>query len=394
MSTFFRYKYPELKAHLSRKQVTVLTGMRRIGKTTLVKNLIADSTIEQKLFFDLERMDNRKLFEEENYDLIIFALEQRGIDFSKKVLIGIDEIQLSPNLPSVIKYLYDNYDIKFIVTGSSSYYIKNKFQESLAGRKKIFELFPLTFGEMLTFNSVEYKPLKNLQDLKHNDAEYHRLKGYYDLYVEYGGFPQVVLSPHIDEKKDILNDIISSYINIDIQQLAEIRKLKEVYNIIHLMASRVGNKLDISKLSLTTRLARPTIENYIYLLEHTYLFKTLPVYSLNKDKEIVKSRKVYFYDNGIANIMADLSSGAKFENAIFTQLQHFGDMAYYQLKSGLEIDFIVDEKYSFEVKETAYENDEKTIQRLSSNIGIEHYKVIGKTAPKTFGSFVWGGMIR
>lgn len=394
MKPHSRYKYSELVAHMSRKEVTVLTGMRRIGKTTLVKQLLAESAISQKLFFDLERLDNRKLFEQENYDLIIQSLEQRGLDFSQKVLLAIDEIQLAPNLPSVIKYLYDNYDIKFVVTGSSSYYIKNKFQESLAGRKKIFELFPLTFGELLTFNSVEYKPLKSLKDLKHNETEFNRLKGYYEQYIEYGGFPQVVLTSNIQEKKDILQDIISSYINIDIQQLADLRKLKEVYNIIHLMAARVGNKLDISKLSISSGLARPTLEHYIYLLEHTYLFKTLPVYSLNKDKEIVKSRKVYFYDNGIANSMADLSSGAKFENAVFTQLHHYGDLAYYQLKTGLEIDFIVDQKSSFEVKETAYENDKKTLERLSNNIDIKDQKIIGKSAPKMFDNYVWGGMIK
>jgi len=81
-------------------------------------------------------------------------LSQQGTDFSQKVLIAIDEIQLVPNLPSVLKYLYDAYDIKFIVTGSSAYYIKNLFSESLAGRKKIFEIYPLNFGELLLFNNI------------------------------------------------------------------------------------------------------------------------------------------------------------------------------------------------------------------------------------------------
>ena len=95
--------FSELKEHLVVKQVTVLTGMRRTGKTTLVKQLIAISPIRQKIYFDLERIDNRELFSEKNYDNIILALTQRGIVFSEKVLIAIDEIQLVPNLPSVIK---------------------------------------------------------------------------------------------------------------------------------------------------------------------------------------------------------------------------------------------------------------------------------------------------
>jgi uncharacterized protein len=133
--------YPALKAHLLKKQVTVITGMRRTGKTTLVKQLMGESAMKQQAYFDLERIDNRLLFSEQNYDYIVLALKQRGLDFSGRVLIGIDEIQLVPNLPSVVKYLYDNYDIKFILTGSSSYYLKNAFQESLAGRKQIFELY-------------------------------------------------------------------------------------------------------------------------------------------------------------------------------------------------------------------------------------------------------------
>ena len=128
--------------------------MRRTGKTTLVKQLMVESDISQKHYFDLERIDIRSLFAEPNYETIVYALSQQGTDFSQKVLIAIDEIQLVPNLPSVLKYLYDTYDIKFIVTGSSAYYIKNLFSESLAGRKKIFEIYPLNFGELLLFNNI------------------------------------------------------------------------------------------------------------------------------------------------------------------------------------------------------------------------------------------------
>ena len=112
---FKRKIFKDLERHLSVKQVTVLTGMRRTGKTTLVKQLMQITDIEQKLFFDLEKLEDRDEFDVRNYDLIITKLESKGIDFSKKVMICIDEIQLLPNIPSVIKYLYDHYDIKFIV---------------------------------------------------------------------------------------------------------------------------------------------------------------------------------------------------------------------------------------------------------------------------------------
>src|SRR3989338_11540272 len=149
-----RKLYPFLNEHLGKKQITVITGMRRTGKTTLLKQLLADIPTANKIYVDLERIDNREMFLEKNYDAIIYNLRQRGLDIKHKVFVGLDEIQLAPNLPSVLKYLYDNYDIKFIVTGSSSYYIKNLFTESLAGRKKVFELYPLDFGEFLVFKEV------------------------------------------------------------------------------------------------------------------------------------------------------------------------------------------------------------------------------------------------
>lgn len=391
--TFKRKIFSSLEKHLTVKQVTVLTGMRRTGKTTLVKQLMATSNIEHKLFFDLERVDHRELFSYKNYDNTIKQLEKEGVDFSKKVMICIDEIQLLPNIPSVIKYLYDHYDIKFIVTGSSSYYIKNKFQESMAGRKKIFEIYPLDFGEYLTFKNIKYKPLSNLEELDNSTYIATSLQFEYTDYCTFGGFPEVVLNDNVSEKKDILQDILSSYINIDLVQIADIKKIPELRDIIKLLASRIGSKLDISKIANTVNLARATVENYIYLLENTYFIKTIPVYSLNSEREIVKARKVYFYDNGIASQFADLSSGSKFENAVFNQLHHFGEVSYYQLKTGQEIDFIIDKKIAFEVKETAYPVDYRKMMNLAKNVNIDKGYVLGKNST-TFDNFVWGGLIR
>lgn len=345
------------------------------------------------MFFDLERIDDRDLFNARNYDAIILKLTEQGVNFSKKVMICIDEIQLLPNIPSVIKYLYNHYDIKFIVTGSSSYYIKNKFQESMAGRKKIFEIYPLDFGEFLTFKNINYIPLLDLTELENSEYIASLLKYEYEEYRTFGGFPAVVLADDIALKKDLLQDILNSYINIDLVQIADIRKTKEISNLIKILASRIGSKLDITKIANLSDLSRPTVENYIYLLENTYFIKTIPVYSLNTDREIVKARKVYFLDNGIATQLADLSSESKFENAIFNQLHHYGEISYYQLKTGQEIDFIIDKKIAFEVKETASEIDYRRMMRLAKNVNIEKGFVLGKNSTN-FDNYIWGGMIR
>lgn len=393
MTFFNRHIYNELSQHLTRKQITVLTGMRRTGKTTLVKQLMADSGIAQKFYFDLERIDIRTLFSEPNYETIIYALTQQGANFKEKVLIALDEIQLVPNLPSVLKYLYDNYDIKFIVTGSSAYYMKNLFSESLSGRKKIFEIFPLSFKELLIFNGVQVAQNTIEESALYIQSEYERLKNYYETYITFGGFPEVVLATAIDEKKDLIQDILSSYINFDISLLSDIRNPTNLYKLIQLLSVRIGTRLDISKLTSVAGISRPTVENYLDLLEKSYLIRTIPVLSNSPDREITKAKKVYFLDNGIASMSADLGSGSKFENAIFNQLLHRGQLAYYQLKTGKEIDFVLDRQACFEVKETATEADLKNVRTLASNLGIQQSYVVGRHPTKVFNNYIWGGFL-
>lgn len=391
---FQRSLFPALKEHLDTKQVTVLTGMRRTGKTTLVRELMRVSKIRQKVFFDLERIDNRAFFSENNYETIIHALTQRGLDFSEKVLLAIDEIQLVPNLPSVVKYLYDHYDIKFLLAGSSSYYLKNRFNESLAGRKKIFEIFPLSFGELLVFNEVPFVAAAEFTKTPFVAAEYERLKPFYEDFIQFGGFPEVVLTRSARDKKDLIADILSSYINLDIAAVADFGTSTEIYRLIKLLAVRIGTKLDISKLTGATSMSRKTVENYLALLEQSYLIRTIPVATQSPEREIVKARKIYFLDNGIASMTAELSSGSKFENAVFNQLRTFGEVSYHQLKTGKEIDFILDREAAFEVKETAAETDLRNLHGLAQNLGIERRFVVGRHPRNLFDGFVWGGFIQ
>ncbi|MFZ4635173.1 MAG: ATP-binding protein [Saprospiraceae bacterium] len=386
---------PDLIRHLTTKQVTVLTGMRRTGKTTLLKHLMALSDIRQKLFFDLERIDFRELFSEKNYEAIVYALGQQGIRFNEKVLIGIDEIQLVPNLPSVIKYLYDTYDIKFILTGSSSYYLKNRFEESMAGRKKIFEIYPLRFGEMLTFQGVAHHLHSGtFADTPFIMSEYNRLKHHYNEYIDYGGFPEVVLTNDTRSKRDLIGDILSSYMNYDIASFTDFKKSEEAYNLIKLLAARTGSRVEIAKLSSLTRLSRNAVENYLALFEQSYLIKTIPVTSNSPEREIVKARKLYFLDNGIAAFAAGLGSGAKFENAVFNQLRPYGELSYYALKTGNEIDFVLDKEAAFEAKETGSESDLKNTRSLARNIGVLRGYVVGRYPTHVFEGFIWGGDIR
>ncbi len=115
--------------------------------------------------------------------------------------------------------------------------------------------------------------------------------------------------------------------------------------------------------------------------------------SSSPDREIVKAQKLYFCDNGLVNRIARLSSGSIFENAIFNQLKFKGELKYYSQKNGREIDFIINNKEAFEVKETPGENDYKRIKSLSEKLNIKKFNIIGRYTSGTFSDFLWGGFI-
>lgn len=389
---YTRKIYPELLKHANSPLVTVLTGMRRTGKTTLIKQLLIDLKNKNSIFLDLQRADNRELFEQKNYDSIKSSLIARGLSIRETMVVALDEIQLSPNIPSVIKYLFDHHGIKFIITGSSSYYLKNLFSESLSGRKKIFELYPLDFGEFLTFKNILFSASPWLNGPM-NVSEYNRLVGYYEEFVRFGGFPQAVLAQTDSEKKDLLLDTMSSYVNIDIRSLADFSDERNLYSLAKLLASRVGSRVEYSKLSSLTGLSRPTVTNYISFFEKTYLIKTIPVHTKNTDREIVKARKLYFCDTGLANTLADISSGSQFENTLFNQLVRQNEIQYYALKTGQEIDFVVDGNLAIEAKETPISEDLNRLTNMAKIAKISNFRLVGRHISPKFKDYSWAGSI-
>ena len=390
---FQRKIYPALKAHLESPHITVLTGMRRTGKTTTLKYLMGELQSINKIYIDFERLDNRDLFSQKNYDLIADSLAQRGVDFSKKSYLFLDEIQMVKNIPSVLKYLYDHYKVKFVVTGSSSYYLKNFFSESLSGRKKIFELYPLDFSEFLDFKQIYHSDGDFFQK-KFMSSEYERLKGLYEEFVIFGGFPEVVLLHNQEEKKELLFDILESYIRIDIRTLVDFRKLDNIEKLLKMLSQRVGTRIDYSKIARLSGMSRETVKNYMDFFEETYVISRVPVLAKNPDREIVKAKKLYFCDNGLLGILSNIGTGSRFENSIYNQLRRNGGIQYYYTKSGMEIDFIFDGNVAYEVKESPLVQDKKKLENISKSIGLEESRLIGYYDVPNFTDYIWGGDIR
>ena len=383
--------FPILIEHLSQKQITVITGMRRVGKTTAIKYLLDNIASDNKIYIDLEKIENRYIFNQSTYKDIEISLSIEGIDFSKKSYIAIDEIQLVKNLPSVLKYFYDNYEVKFIVTGSSSFYIKNHFSESLAGRKTIFEMYPLSFSEYLEFKNIKvtYRFSGNFE--KFNQTLYNKFKSYYLDYLHFGGFPEVVCSDNDKQKVDYLKDIINSYIELDIKLLSDFSQSDLLYKLIKLLSSRAGNKVEYSKLGAVLNINQQKIKEYILLLEFTYFIRLISPFTKSADREISQQQKLYFADNGILSTLTNAPSGVLLENSIANQLARLGEINYYAKKTGQEIDFILNKNTAFEVKETPVEQDLKTLLRRAKSINIEKAFVIG--LHPTFDNFVWAATV-
>ncbi len=365
-----------INPYLASTEAIIVTGMRRTGKTTLLRFLFEQLESKNKIFLDLENPINRKYFEEENYEQIKLAFEVLGVDLSKKSFIFLDEIQFMKNLPSVVKYFIDHYQVKFFLTGSASFYLKNLFTESLSGRKVIFELFPLNFKEFLTFKDISLKIPSDPNAI--TQPIFNTFSPLYEEYILFGGFPGVVLKDSSDEKKRALEDIFSSFFQLEVTQLGDFRRNDVIRDLMLLLMQRVGTRLDIQRLSRELGISRPTINEYISFLEDTYFIKRIRPYSRGLDTEIKKSPKVYVCDTGLANHLARLDAGVLFENSVFQNLRLRGELAYYQKKSGVEIDFILNKKTAYEVKVHPQKSDLKKLADLSHALDIKEHKIISK----------------
>ena len=363
-----------IKPFYDSPEAIIVTGMRRTGKTTLLELIFSHTESSNKLILDLENPINRKYFEETNYERIKSSFTILGLDFAQRAYVFLDEIQLVKNLPSVVKYFIDHYKVKFFLTGSASFYLKNLFTESLSGRKYIFELFPLTFSEFLSFKD---SPLKLPADPRQISRPiYESISPLYDEYVRFGGFPGVVLKSSAAEKERALDEIFTSFFQLEIIELGDFRKNEIVRDMMLLLAQRVGSMLDIQKISKELRITRPTLYKYLAFLEGTFYVKMIRPFSRQRNSEIRKMPKVYLCDSGLAGRLARLDGGRLFENSIFQNLRQKGELGFYRRKNGVEIDFILNKEDGYEVKTTPQPRDRNLLSRLAHELRLKTYRIV------------------
>lgn len=350
MERFSRLIVKKIIKGLKSKRLVFIIGPRRVGKTTLMKIIFDIFNYDKTFFIDVETLSEFSMFE--SYKNFTRYLELNGVKEEDSALIGIDEVQHIDGINTILKSLVDHRkNWQVICSGSSSLGILKNVKESLAGRKRVFDLSPLYLGEFLNFLKKD-ELIQKIRNVK-NQKEWEWIKEdvliLWEEYLMYGGMPEVVLTDDAEEKVNELNDISSSYIKMDIYDYlrGEVEIMR--YNkLIKLLANNSGRLLNISKLSRASGVKRDKVEETLFLLDSSHIIKKIPPFFTNKNKEITKARKIIFFDTGIRNALIEdfrnmsirQDRGRLWEIAVANNLRDC-KVHYYRTKHQTEIDFIV-----------------------------------------------------
>lgn len=347
--------YREVKQNIeksiqgSKSRAVLILGLRQTGKTTLAKS-VCEGKKHQIFNFDL--VSDRQEFSA--------ASRHSLTDFSeryKNQIIIIDEVQKMAEATEIIKHLYDHHKMKFILTGSSELKIKKNFGDSLAGRLQTFRLYPLSLKEIL----VQKNKISANENIHYDQAQIKILK-----YLVYGSLPALENMDY-EDYHIFLRDFTEALLSKDILEVAEIKKSTKVYALAKFLAMQIGQLVNVNELAMLAEISRPSVYNYLDILEQmNIIIKAHPI-STNERRAISEKFKVYFTDLGMRNFLinnfenfnARLDQGALLENAAYVGIKRRLDyerkiykMGFFRSKTGSEIDIVVktNKEFLYEVK--------------------------------------------
>ena len=358
-----------IRANLANDYVCIIVGARQTGKTTILRMLFAEAkeTGRPAFFINLENLEFLSLFNQSPENLFKVVPKPSG---SGNLTVFIDEIQYLDKPTHFLKYLYDTYGkaLKLVVSGSSSFYMDEKFTDSLAGRKRIFTLYPLSFQEFLLFKGRN--DLGDLLPQSFHEDNFHLLQEMpllyqndllplFSDYARFGGYPRVVLAETEDEKKAVLEDLVHSGVKKDVLE-AGVKNPQKYYDLYKILGSQAGSLVNRSELSKTIRLSLPAVERYLYVMQKSFHLTLIRSFHHNIRKEIVKLPKVYLLDTGIRNyLVGDFNDfalradkGPFLESLAFRQfLNRFSldDIKFWRTQDKNELDFVIQDRLAFEV---------------------------------------------
>lgn len=267
----------EFTRKLLPNKVLILLGARRVGKTAFIKNYLETIPADSYLHLNGEDIKDANLLKERsvsNYKRLL----------SNVPLLVIDEAQHIPDIGMILKLIVDSIDdIKVIATGSSVFDLSNNLGEPLVGRKNTMYLFPLAQIEFAEKENYK-KTIENLEQR-----------------LLFGSYPELEQYEDWASKEEYINEIINSYLLKDILIFDGIKHSNKIYDLLRLIAFQIGKEVSLLELATQLQMSKNTVANYLDLLSKVFVLFKVEGFSRNLRKEIVKSSRWYFYDNGIRN---------------------------------------------------------------------------------------------
>lgn len=316
-----------LPLQLERKQVEIITGSRRSGKTTLLKQFIRDlldkgASGRDILYLPLDHptLSTTRISEHLKNLRKIF-----GHNRDRRLYLFLDEIQDSPGWETELKSLYDTEPLKIFCSGSSSTLITMQGGK-LTGRQILNTVYPLSFKEFILFRGS----LPKLSE----DYKYETLAA---EYLRVGGYPEQVLKPSHEYMANLLEDTLAR----DLIRNYPIKKPYALRDLLRLVAASTGSRISYNKLSKTLGLSLDTVKDYVGYLEGSFMLQSVEKWSASHSDRVYAQKKVYLWDNGIRTLLTGSGDeGSKAENAVFMELKRNGAQCGYYAESEREVDFI------------------------------------------------------
>lgn len=288
----------QILKYLRPNKVVVILGPRRVGKTFLIKKILSETT-EPYVLLNGEDISTRELFSRRS----ISALRQ--ILAGKKFLV-IDEAQKIPDIGNALKLMVDEIPgIKILITGSSAFDVENYTGEPLTGRKTTFKLFTISEGEL--------NPLES--PLVRKDKLHSRLV--------FGNYPELLQLDTNEERHLYLQDLVNSYLLKDILTFETIRNSDKIIDLLRLLSFQVGSEVKIPELANALQMSRNTVDKYLDLLTKVFIIYKVSGFNRNLRKEVTKSNRYFFLDNGIRNILIGNLNPVQLRNDIGTLWENY-----------------------------------------------------------------------
>lgn len=337
----------KLLKEAEKKHITFVIGLRRVGKTTILKQVIArliDKIKPQHILF--LSLDHSALAPFSLLQLVEKYREVHGIPFKEKIFLFFDEVQYHEKFEQDMKILHDHENVKIYASGSNSLLLKDK-KAFLTGRNVQRVINPLTFDEVLLFKGIKISAGEKQLQQKH-----------FLEYLEQGGMPEYILTNDPEKITSLVNNIIYK----DIVGKHNIKNVKKIQELFLLLCERVGKRLTYNKLANILGIDVETVSSYLSYFEETFLIYQVPRYAKSLN-EIVKSpKKIYIADNGLRTVfVGGRDLGALWENLVFLQFKE--KKVSYFFENEKEIDFIIESppKHCFAVEAKLKEeiNDEE-----------------------------------